>query len=171
MQRNVILALFGVAVLVLAPGPAFHTQAPSRIDQVPVFQGAFLIGKGEANAGEGRRVYTVNRPIEEVVAFYRQRLGGVPVPSADELTYREHNARETLRPGSVSPVWMLTRVPNLGHAECWPPKSTVEMGWLHSTGEGDLRFRIVITDETPDAVAPDGALPRTSISVSVSGSA
>jgi hypothetical protein len=163
MQRNVILALFGVAVLVLAPGPAFHTQVPSRIDQVPVIQGAFLIGKGEANAGEGRRDYTVNRPIEEVVAFYRQRLGGVPVPSADELTYREHNARETLRPGSVSPVWI--------HAECWPPKSTVEMGWLHSTGEGDLRFRIVITDETPDGIVPDGAQPRTSISVSVSGSA
>jgi hypothetical protein len=48
--------------------------------------------EGEANAGEVRHDFLMKGPIEEVVAN-RQRLGGVPVPSAEELTNREHTLR------------------------------------------------------------------------------
>src|SRR2546425_8129998 len=179
MQRNLILALLGVAVLVLAPGPAFRAETPSKIERVPVFQGAVLVPKGEANAGEVRRDYSVGKPIEEVVAFYRQRLGGVPVPNADELTNRGDDARERLRSGSVSPVWMLAEVHDFDDPESWPPRfletatpkalrrgfvekrtpyrpgewlSSAEIDWLRGTSDGQLHFRVVIMDETPQEI-------------------
>jgi len=91
---RLILTLLGAAALVLAPSPPFHVKAASKVEQVR----SPLV---EANAGD----------IEEVVAFSRQRLGAVPVPSEEGLTNREVNSRAKLRPGSVSPVWMLAKEP------------------------------------------------------------
>jgi hypothetical protein len=193
MQRQVMLALLGVAVLVLAPSPAHRLQAPGDIEHVPLFQGALPFAEGEANAGGVGHAYAVSEPIEDVVAFYRQRLGAVPVPNAEELTIREENARERLQPGSVSPVWMLTSEHDLQDTDDWSPPffetvhperlrmalaearsryrprerlSSAELCWLRATSDGEKRFRIMIVDETPREVVR--AEPRTKTSISVS---
>lgn len=84
MGLSMILALLGVALLALAPGPAFMVQAPSKIEEIPVVQGAVTAPERVSGGGEVRRDYIVMKPIQEVVAFYSQRLGAPPVSSEKE---------------------------------------------------------------------------------------
>jgi hypothetical protein len=102
---RLILTLLGAAVLVLAPSPPFQIEGSRKIEQVRVYQRAVRLPQEEANAGV---VLPDHKSIEEVVAFYRQRLGAVPVPSEEGLTNREGNSRK-LHPGSESPAWILAK--------------------------------------------------------------
>ena len=114
---RLILTLLGAAALVLAPSPPFYLKGSGKIEQARVHQRAVGSPEEGANAGEVRQGY---KSIEEIVAFYRQRLGAVPVPSEEGLTNREGNSRK-LHPGSVSPVWMLANADDLDGPESWPP--------------------------------------------------
>jgi hypothetical protein len=104
---RLILTLLGAAALVLTPSPSLQVKVASKIDH-RVHQAAARSPLVEANAGEVRKGFKL---IEEVVAYSRQRLGAVPVPSEEGLTNREVNSRAKLHPGSVSPVWMLAKEP------------------------------------------------------------
>lgn len=114
-----------VAAVLLLAGAA-GAQAPTRIDQIPVYPGATRDRDAEQTdeaqrlymVGEYDRAYVAAASIEEVVRFYRQRLAAQEVRS-DADWERTEQVREQLRPGAVSPVRLETGLRDFNDMEAW----------------------------------------------------
>ncbi len=101
-----------LSALLPAVGPALPPllcQAPSQLDQIPIFAGASRQADREAElvAPEEKlrtvRVYRVTAPIEDVLRFYQQRLQAQELRTEAERE-RVYAAMEQLAPGRATAV-------------------------------------------------------------------
>ena len=94
-----------VAGLALVCAP-LGAQAPTKLEQIPVFAGAVRQADREAEEssyeeGITVRVYRVPAAVEDVVRFYQQRLAAREVRTEEE---RDQAYADNVRVGQVSPV-------------------------------------------------------------------
>ena len=81
-------------------------QAPTRLDQIPVYPGAARQPEREAELAlpgeeEGVRVYRVQAGVEDIVRFYQQRLSAREIHAEED---RQQAYADNVAVGRVSPV-------------------------------------------------------------------
>lgn len=185
VSRHLGFATCTLIVVLAIPGRplAAQNQAPTKIDQIPLYPGATRAREAEQTdaaqrlymVGEYERAYTVPAAIEEVVRFYRERLGAREMRSDADLEQMDRT-RDNLKPGSASPVWLEIQLRDMNDLESWsdvlPPVTpervrqalvrrrppyrpgewvhTATFSWVQRVGEHEQELKVWLTDSNAD---------------------